>query len=176
MEIVNHNTFLINPLTENAPEALQQAHLLAGAEIKYWVAAGTLLGLYRDGDFIDGDTDIDIEVQGYSGVDLDLIRIFSDMVLIRTIHSATKPMQVAFMFKDVIFDVYVFWRDDDMMVNHNDMGDMAIPYKFYNDLAILRTNYGDFPCPNPLDDYLAIRYGADWETPKNHKGLYTHAI
>jgi hypothetical protein len=163
----------MKPLNGNAPEVLQMAHRL---KIKYWVAAGTLLGLYRDGDFIKGDTDIDIEVEGYEGVEADLVGTFSDMDLIRTVHWRGKPMQVAFMCKDVIFDVYVFWRDGDFMVNHNDCGTMQIPARFYEDLAILRTEYGDFPCPEPLEDYLVIRYGKSWEYPASHKGLYTHAI
>lgn len=173
LKITNHIPFELKPLNGNAPEVLKMARRLKS---KYWIAAGTLLGFYRDGDFIPGDTDIDFEVQGYDGVDSDLVKTFLDMDLIRTVYHKEKPMQHAFICKDVIFDIYIFWCENGFMVNHNDCGKMEIPYKFYKDLAILRTQHGDFPCPDPLDDYLAIRYGADWETPAKHKGLYTHAI
>jgi hypothetical protein len=171
--IKTHNPFKIKPLNGNAPRVLKMARRL---NTKYWIAAGTLLGLYRDGDFIRGDTDIDIEVEGCGGVYSDTINTFSDMTLIRTVHKNNKPMQIAFVHLDCIFDVYVFWHEGDFMVNHNDCGKMQVPARFYKDLAILRTKYGDFPCPDPLDDYLAVRYGENWETPANHKGLYTHAI
>jgi hypothetical protein len=173
IEITQHRPFAIKPLNGDAPEVLKQAHLL---DIKYWLGGGTVLGLYRDGDFIAGDTDIDIEVEGYGGVDKYLLKTFEHMDLIRTVCHIDKPMQLAFICKEVIFDIYVLWREGESMVNHNDMGTMETPAHFYEDLAILDTQYGKYPCPNPFDDYLAIRYGADWQTPRKHKGLYTHAI
>ena len=177
MEIKTHRSFKIKPLNGNAPEVLHQAHRLGKLDgCKYWLGGGTVLGLYRQDDFIPGDTDIDIEVEGYPGIDSDLIVTFSDMDLIRTVYDKDRPMQIAFIYKDVIFDVYVWWREGDFMVNHNDCGTMRIPARFYDELAWLQCQYGEFPTPWPIEEYLAIRYGKDWETPRNHKGLYTHAI
>jgi len=173
MEAINHRPFGINPLNDNAPEVLKQAHLL---DITYWLAAGTLLGLYRNGDFIPGDTDIDIEVEGYKGVDRCLFATFEHMDLIRTVYDSGRPMQIAFIYKEVIFDIYIFWREGESMINHNDQGTMEIPGRFYDDLGTLKTKYGKFPVPSPTEDYLVIRYGSDWRMPQKHKGLYTHAI
>lgn len=174
MEIVNHKKFALLPLNGNAPEVLRQAHFL---EVKYWLGGGTLLGLYRDGDFIPGDTDIDIEVEGFSHIDTVLKSTFEHMDLIRTVHHEGRLMQMAFIYRDVIFDIYVLWPNGNTMINHNDMGVMETPAHFYEDeLGELKTQYGVFPCPSPLDDYLAVRYGPDWQTPARHKGLYTHAI
>lgn len=161
------------PLNENAPDVLKQAHMLG---VKYWLGGGTVLGLYRDGDFIPGDTDIDIEVEGYLGVDTYLLKMFFHMELIRTIFDGGRPMQIAFIYKEVIFDIYVLWREGESMINHNDMGTMETPARFYEWPEILDTKYGKYPVPSPIEDYLVIRYGADWKTPAKHKGLYTHAI
>jgi hypothetical protein len=173
MEITNHKNFRIKPLNGSAPEVLRQAHRIGA---KWWLGGGTVLGMYRQNDFIPGDTDIDIEVEGYPGVGDDLRRTFKHMDLIRTVVHSGNIMQIAHTYKDVIFDIYVLWRDGDFMVNYNDCGTMQTPAKFYDDLAILETKYGDYPVPMPIEDYLVVRYGSDWKTPANHKGLYTHAI
>ncbi len=152
---------------------LKEAHLI---EEKYWLGGGTVLGLYRQNDFIPGDTDIDIEVEGFDGVEGYLLGLYGHMELIRTVHFKKKPMQIAFMHKETIFDIYVLWKEGESMVNHNDMGTMQTPYKFYKELANLQTKYGDYPIPWPIEDYLVVRYGKDWATPAGHKGLYTHAI
>ena len=44
---------------------------LKKANIRHWLSSGTMLGVYRDGKFLDGDTDIDI---GVMAVDIHNIR------------------------------------------------------------------------------------------------------
>ncbi len=173
MEVIHHRPFTIKPLNGNAPEVLKQAHLV---DIKYWLGGGTVLGLYRGGDFIAGDTDVDIEVEGYAGVDKYILKTFAHMDLIRTMYLSGRPMQIAFVYKDVIFDVFVLWREGESMITHNDCRTMETPGRFYDDLETLKTQYGVYPAPSPIEDYLAARYGAGWRTPSNDKGLYTHAV
>lgn len=171
MEIINHRPFRMDPLNMDvAPDVLKQAYLFN----EYFISGGTLLGLYRDGDFIDGDTDIDIDVLGYDGIGEDLLNTFGGhMDLIRTGHYKKRPMQMAFMYKWTIFDVWVFWREDYSVVNHNDMGVMKVPVWFYEHSENIETKYGNFRAPGPIDKYLIYRYG-DWKTPSKSKGIYTN--
>ena len=40
----------------------------------------------------------------------------------------------------------------------------------------IKTKYGDYQAPGPIDDYLAFRYGPNWKTPSNSKGIYMHQV
>ena len=102
MIITNYPNLKIEPLKPHAGEVLK-----LGVEKleNYWVSAGTALGLYREGDLIEGDTDLDIEMVGFEGIEF---YIFSNIPLgfslCRTIYEFEKLMQVAFIFKETIFD------------------------------------------------------------------------
>ena len=54
---------MINVSDINAEVELKEiCEFLEKYDIKYWISAGTLLGIYRDNDFLKDDTDIDIEI------------------------------------------------------------------------------------------------------------------
>lgn len=173
MDIKNHRLFRMDPLDMDiAPGVLKQAHLIDD----YFISGGTLLGLYRDGDFIAGDSDIDIDVIGYEGVDDYLFKTLGHMDLIRTGYFKGRPMQTAFQDKGTIFDVWMMWREGDHMINQNDMGLFMMPAKFYDNPVEIETKYGSYRAPGPVDEYLAFRYGRHWKIPTNSKGIYTGAV
>ena len=164
--LIKNEQFDFKGLDERSPKVLREGY--DRLKMKKWLGAGTLLGLYRDGDLIKGDTDIDVEVQGYEGVDEDILKI--GFKLIRTAYEGDKPMQIAFQKDDTIFDVYIFWEEEEM-INHNELGVMKFDKKFFQ-LTELDTKYGKFNVPSPTDEYLSIRYGKDWQTPKKGRGMY----
>ena len=168
-EIIHYTDFEIYPLDDKpAGEVLREGY--DSLKMKTWVSAGTALGLYRDKGFIKGDTDIDVEVEGYDGIDLDIIDQI-DFTLIRTAFYNGKPMQMAFQHKEVVFDIYIFWRDEDNLYNNSECGEMILPSKFVDNQEIINTKYGDYSIPAPTEEYLEYRYG-DWKTPSSKKGLY----
>lgn len=57
LHIINSPELRIEPLKENAGELLKE--IVSRLDKPYWISAGTALGLYRDGDLIKGDTDLD---------------------------------------------------------------------------------------------------------------------
>ena len=76
MRIMNHRNFVLRPLnTLFAPDVLKQTYLLDD----YYISGGTLLGMHRDGDFIAGDSDIDIDVIGYNGIDKYIVQTLDHM-------------------------------------------------------------------------------------------------
>ena len=174
MRIMNHRNFVLRPLNILlAPDVLKQTYLLDN----YYISGGTLLGMHRDGDFIAGDSDIDIDVIGYDGIDKYIVQTLDHMDIIRTGYHKKYPMQLAFMYKKTIFDVWIFWRQDNFMVNCNDMGTMMVPVKFYDNPETIETKYGSYRAPGPIDEYLAFRYGPDWKTPNKYsKGIYTEGL
>lgn len=169
MEVKNLKSFTINPLNnEIAGEVLKDA--IKQLNMPYWVSAGTALGFYRDKDFIEGDTDIDIEMAYYEGIDKDILeRLNFD--LIRTCYHEGKVQQMAFISKGTIFDIYFYEKVGDEYININEMGEMRFPTRYFDELEHIETKYGTLPFPSPIEDYLKYRYG-DWQTPSNKKGLY----
>lgn len=151
--------------------------LLRGIEahkhLKYWVSAGTALGLYRNNDFIAEDTDIDIEVEGdwNNPVSIDHIEGMKEY---RFSDCDGRPMQRAFKDENgAIFDVYYMYpgMKKENLWNKCDYGDYLLPIKFL-DLKPIKTKYGEFPMPSPIEEYLEYRYGEKWMKKQQDKGIY----
>ena len=135
---------------------------------KWWISVGTAIGLYRDGDFIPSDTDIDIGVRAKKGQKH--INIPS-MTLIRTQEWNGIPIQTAYIDEnDCIFDIFYYYEDitpgklttvcENGTIEKPDFGIKKLP-----------TKYGELPFLDPIEDYLEDRYG-DWQTPRHQKGKY----
>jgi len=148
--------------------------LLEFLEIPYWISAGTALGLYRDGDFIPHDTDIDVEVLGKDIKSYDKLidafkeegfRLFRKMICLNN----NKCMQLAFYNEtwEVIYDIYIYYDEGgDNYINHNEFGVLKIPKRMVDTKEII----GDYIFPSDIEEYLKFRYGKDWRTPKTSKG------
>ena len=115
VQIKYYRQFNIEKLTDekNPTKTLETGcKILEDIGIKYWISQGTLLGFYRDKNFIEGDSDIDIEI-------LDLIDAdkFQEIVeklpfdLIRSASLKDKYMQLAFIdpTNNVIFDIWFLY-------------------------------------------------------------------
>jgi hypothetical protein len=149
--------------------------------VNYWICAGTALGFHRDKDFIDRDTDIDVGVEAnwynpfLHGLAERIIREMCGMKLLQTQYEQGRPMQIAFIDdNNVIFDIYFYYTNylPDKVINFNINGQMVMPYKLFMKKDMIKTKYGEFPFPSPIEDFLTIRYGEDWRTPKNDKGIF----
>ena len=168
MNVYTSPNLIIEPLKENFGQILKEG--TDSLKMPYWISAGTALGLYRDKDYIKGDTDIDVEVMGYVGIGLDIVTNMKGFELVRSVITDGRPMQLAFQKDRTIFDIYIYWDEGDDVVNRNDMCTLRLPKKFLKTETI-ETKYGKYPFPSPIEEYLVYRYG-DWLTPKQDKGIY----
>lgn len=134
-----------------------------------WIDSGTLIGLYRDGKYIDHDTDIDVNITRYKdnkervkleGFDLALETTWQDY-----------PMQSAFIKNDIIFDVYYFYTgiEKEVAVNYNMEGIIHLPMKYVDQLQDFAFKNKVYRIPNHIQDYMVWRFGHDWQTPKKNK-------
>jgi len=147
---------------------------------KYWVSAGTLLGIHRDNQFIPHDTDIDIEIYVGPNTKINVREILQnmkaigfDLIRIQMLDSAY-PTQLAFMnvSNNVIFDVYWYYDDpfyDHRIINRTVDGILWYPKEKILELETLTFKDHDFIVPDP-DWYCEFRYGVDWKTPAKEKG------
>ncbi|MBU1621930.1 MAG: LicD family protein [Gammaproteobacteria bacterium] len=138
----------------------------------YWLSAGTALGLYRGGDFIPGDTDVDIAVIGWPTIERDLASRFPDYKLFRKITHAFEIYQLALARDGVVLDVFVYSRDKYWLVNYSDRGRVTFPYNMLVHTVPIKTKYGTYNMPSPPDEYLKIKFGDDWRIPQDKKGVY----
>jgi hypothetical protein len=169
MEVKNLKSFRTDPIDKDIAGKV----LIDGINklnLPYWVSAGTALGLYRDKDFIDGDTDVDIAMIGFEGID-NIIRESLGFEEIRNVYHEGKPQQLAFRSNDIIFDIYIHWQENNDYVNYGEMGKQRMPVYMYSNLKSITTKYGNLNFPSDPEEYFKIRYG-DWQTPQSKKAHY----
>lgn len=150
--------------------------MLDSLGIRFWLSAGTALGLYRDGDFIPHDTDLDIGTLEITGRFDEMDRAFDEAGFSRleaTHPSLTDKFQRAYLFLGVLFDIYSYTREGDTIVAYTDSGKLVKPYGLFEDLNGVRFRGRAYPLPDPIEDYLEMRYGPDWRTPKTQKDAWT---
>lgn len=168
LKINFYHPYRFIPMNKNkAGKILQDANSKLS---NFWVSAGTALGLYRDKDFITGDTDIDIEMMGFKGIEK-YIKKTLKYKLIRSVYYNKKIQQMAFTKNDILFDIYFYYKEGNKYINQNELGKMEFPCKYFDNLELIQTKYGKLPFPSPIEEYLKIRYG-NWQTPSNKKGMY----
>jgi hypothetical protein len=144
----------------------------------WWISAGSAIGLYRDGDFIPNDTDIDVGVRskyGQQHIELEGLK------LIRTMDWRNRPIQTAYIDDNgCIFDIYYYYDDlvEDKLVTVSEYGFVHEKKGFIIKpnfgIKKLPTKYGMLPFLDPIEEYLVDRFGQDWKTPKSSKGKYIH--
>lgn len=149
-----------------APEILAEgAGILDLLSIKWWLSAGTILGIYRDGKLIPHDTDLDVGAQEPLDHEVTKSAFFE-----RGFEAvAFSTFQLAFRKREVIFDIYLFEKvGENLVCEITKQGKMAKPYRLFEKLGTLQFEGKFYPTPQPVEEYLRVRYG-DWQTPKTEK-------
>lgn len=127
----------------------------------YWLSAGTMLGIYRDGDFIDWDTDIDVET--FTPVDVGKFAEHG-FHLIKVYTYGGHTYQQAFSKDGILFDVYTFISKGDVIYNYNDFGLWEQPRHLFEPLGKYEWKGIEWNVPNDIEAYLEQRY-ITWQTP-----------
>lgn len=141
--------------------------------INYIAASGTALGLYREGSLIPTDTDIDISIMAYPGIEDLLKRSFSHYRLGIEAHLSADIQQLAFLPKGIILDFHMYYPEKEQHVCVHSGGRIAYPKKHFDKSIVIDTDYGDVRFPYDIEGYLTYKYGADWRIPTyRKKGTY----
>lgn len=167
MNYFRTDEFAFEPIGEKpAGDVLCHATaLLEAAGIDYWLSCGTALALYRDGDIIKTDTDIDVGVRG----DVGDLAIYSalNFPLVQGGEYGGKTQSMVFMIAGVLFDVGLYHRAGAFYENMSTFGLMRKPAHLIDDLSTINYRDRTFKCPK-MPDYLTFRYG-NWEIPSGTK-------
>lgn len=151
----------------------------------YWLTAGTLLGLHREGRFLPHDGDLDVDIgfdeplyNDHSMNDFKrIIELFEKegMKIGRTMfYDAVNPMQAAFIGEgNIVYDIYFYYLYGDDYVNINEHGLIKFPKNIIKKTKLREFNGTNYSIPCKQEEYIAMRYGKGWRTPKKG-GLSTN--
>ena len=169
---------------------LKTIDILDQNRIKYWLEAGTLLGILRDGDLIPWDYDADLGILAQSADEIMKLRlnffpnywikrrkiqshwIPGDMRAIKVKTLWEKIRQINFHVD--LFCVYPV-QDKYRWVDSNAL--KHIDRKYYDTLSTIEWEGRTINIPNYAEEYLSFRYG-NWEIPEQNynAGLHDGAI
>ncbi|NHZ86542.1 MAG: hypothetical protein GWP19_11800, partial [Planctomycetia bacterium] len=158
--------------------------------IPFWIEAGTLLGIYRDGDLISWDYDADIGIPAeYSDKVLAMKYKFFPRYIVRKranirrwIPGNTRVVKVKATLEKLqqinfhidLFCVYKVkdkyrWIDSDVC--------KQVDRKFFDTQDSIEWEGRKIPIPAHTEEYLSLRYG-DWRIPSKsyNAGLHDGAI
>jgi len=149
---------------ENAERDLEAIRQILGmAETEYFLEYGTLLGAYRDGDFLEGDHDIDIGVYGLEKLNevRELAKIYGFQI--------KDPKQYLSLRRDVAVDIHFY---EEKLNCYQCFIKKGKPYLFFpkrfRGLSKFIFKGKVWNIPQDTEGYLKWVYG-DWKDKNNKK-------
>jgi phosphorylcholine metabolism protein LicD len=159
--------------------------------VVFWLTDGTLLGAFRENDFISHDTDTDI---GVFAKDMSKISLIVKNLELQgfNLHKSRGILEdgfkLAIIRMEVKTDIFFFYesKKDPNLFYHSAYANFEQKASrkydfFYNAFEIGEIKFlnHDFPCPKDVIGYLKQKYGSDfmipkkkwsyWKNPKNVK-------
>ena len=134
-----------------------------------WINSGTLLGIYRDNDFITHDTDIDIGV--ISSLNKEMVRLYYP--ILSQWKFDERIMQTVYLVDDVHVDLWYWWDDleEGKLINITTNGVWRMDKSIISPTKEYQWNLINMPVPNNVEGSLLFQY-ADWETPRTYKNSW----
>lgn len=147
--------------------------VLDKAGIEFWVDFGTLLGFYRQGDFLETDPDIDIGVKReyqdkVISIASELSKIGKVVTRVDVGEPGTNYLAGYKIYRDDLWlDIAFFWECDGKYVlpisEHPKV--MTFDKRFYDDLVDIEIRGLKFKMPKDIEEYMVLHYGEDWRRP-----------
>lgn len=166
-----------NVLSNDAVRDLAKCcEVVENLKMKYRLSDGTILGIYRDGSLIPHDNDIDIDVLVSNDLNEKLIHdTFTSLGfrLGRKVYYQGRIQQLAYFNGKThdIFDMIFWYPDRDQVVNYSERNfERTQDLKYFQESSEIVFQGRSYPVPAPLEEWLEMRYGKDWKTPKTYKG------
>lgn len=141
--------------------------------IEFWLLHGTCLGIYRDGDFCDGDNDMDLGVKHeiiISRMD-ELKSVFQEYSYhIVTVLSPYRYERAIRVKKSGIKTDILDWalNGSDRFCPH-DKKNFCQVYKafLFENMSTIKFHDREFLVPTPVEKYLEASYGKTWRVPQS---------
>jgi len=137
---------------------------LTDNNIKYWLDGGTLLGIYRDKELINYDTDMDLGLYEDSFEGDNRRKIIEIMNNLNWFETDTYSYKMKFRYSnsDITIDFFKFIRADKYWCHWCFNGYMYYKLECINSLKEFNCNENIFIIPNHIEKYLEDIYGNTW--------------
>lgn len=154
---------------------LEAKSVLDAQGVPFFLRQGTCLGAVRDGVIMPWDDDVDIgSIVGMHGFTEQMIEPTAAALRDRGFDVTVMPFGddvfVGLVKLDTRIDWFCYRVKGDYVVHYPGV---RIPIRLFDDLAEIDFLGARFSVPNPPEQYLTIKYGPDWKTPKQ-TGSYEH--
>jgi len=138
--------------------------------IVYWLGRGTLLGWYRDGNFLPGEIDLDVDVYTDQSLFAIVKHMPFEVMYVCSHQKSGKFTQLVFLDpdNDVIFDLCFYENEGGEIVNRLAPGDFFLPASVPDNLKAIDIDSRSYPVPDP-EWYCRYWYGDGWKTPKKYR-------
>lgn len=140
--------------------------------VEYWLTCGTLLGFYRDNDFIshDKDTDICVNSEHFNGYVLKRI-LSKGFKILKCFGELEDGFEISFFRNGVKIDIFLFYKNEDKWYNS--------VYADFTSVDCLKFDYVyepfeiseniflgySFKTPKNIEHFLKQQYGDNFKTP-----------
>lgn len=151
------------PVKDQCKELLERlAQVLQLKGIRYSLGFGTLLGAYRDEDFIDHDTDVDILILGDDSIKSLNTATEKGLFAKLGILKEKGENKCAYAYKDIYCDLYPLANQKDRF--------QWLPHDYhlrYTQIPLGKVKLcgKEYPAPRDIEGYLSSRY-KNWKTPR----------
>jgi phosphorylcholine metabolism protein LicD len=143
-------------------------NVLDRENISFWIDFGTLLGFYRQGDFLETDPDIDL---GVKREDQDKV-IEAMLRLGRTYKIQTRVENgylagYKIMCEDTWIDIAFYFKYQDKRIWTISEWEQVMVFdgKYFDELQDLEVKGVVFKIPNHIEELMILKYGSSWRVP-----------
>ena len=148
-------------------EGLIELKKIMNSVLKNWfLSGGTLLGVYRDGDFIPWDWDVEVTVLSEEAI-IKEGELLKSLVLagftITNLDSTKENFKIDAKGWGTSYEIIGRYLKDNNSIRARSMTE--VPSKFFQSTETVTFRGHDFPAPSPADKFLEAMYG-DWKKPK----------
>ena len=159
--------------TNNAIENLKELdYIFRKHNIRYWLQDGTLLGYYRDNNFIPHDNDIDIGIRWSDFTREAFLEISNNGFEFNSAHGRLKTsLVINFRKRKIPIDIYFYYYEGDRFYHTAAYGwKKLLRVDFsYKDFDVKEIDFfgQKFFIPEDPLYFIETKYGKDWQTPKS---------
>jgi len=148
---------------------LEAKEIMDGFGVKFFLRQGTCLGAVRDNAFIPWDDDLDLGVllqsNGFTEESIEpVLAAFRERGYYAPQAESSNSVIYSSVLKDNTRIDLLFHRIIDEQIYH--WPGVWFPVKLFHHLKEITFLGKTFSVPNPPEEYLRIKYGPNWRTPK----------